>query len=575
MGKGSDKLYMRASEHMMTGGSSAAIRYHSGITSAHTPASRPLPFNCCALTLAPFSNPVASPAGVVFDAASIVPYLKKNPVCPSTGSPLTRADLIPLEMAKDDADGGAWHCPVLCKKFTDNTKVCFIKSKPGEESYVYSYEAVSELNLKAKNMHDLISGEKFSKKDIVVIQDPTDPEVCARRDITNFKFLKSQSDIVGDTDGVVNVKQNVSMSRVMDAVKKNQNARDEKEKADKEKADKEKQQQAEGGAAKKERAPILTSDLIGSAAMTSGAAAASLTSSAASAATSSATRFATQLEIDDSVAFILKSHRKKKSFATLQLNIGTIQLELDSDMCPLTCINFTKLVTEGYYDNTTIHRLIPNFMAQMGDPTGTGKGGRNYWNTEGFPDEVELAHGAPRHDKRGVLSMANSGPGTNKSQFFLSFKPLPHLDGKHTVFGRVIEGLGVLDALEKMQTGKDDRPVEEVRILAARMVVDKVQEAEDELYKRVASRERKEREEKARKEELIKEAKRDKILREGGSVAEDVGFKVGKYMTAAPPAAKETKVSAAAGETEDEFGGAAAPPKKKKKVGGFGNFGNF
>jgi len=560
MGKGSDKLYMRASEHASsTGGSAAANRFISGgATSA--PTSSPLPFACCALTLAPFTAPIATPAGVVFDAMSIVPYLKKNPTCPSTGLPLTRKDLIPLSMAVDDTDKStdkAWQCPVLCKKFSNSTKVCFIRSRTGGESHVYSWEAVHELNIKAKNMFDLITGEKFSKKDIVIIQDVSDPEVCSRRDIKNFKFLKSQSDIAGSSE-TVNVKQNVSMSRVLNAVKKSQ---------------------AEAAPAPTptaapttapDRAPILTSDLVGSAAMTSGAAAASLTSSATGAATSSATRYATAVEIDDSIAFMLRQKKKRKSFATLQLNIGTIQLELDSDQCPLTCINFSKLVNQHYYDNTIVHRVIPNFMAQMGDPTGTGSGGRNYWNTAGFPDEIELAHGSPRHDKRGVLSMANSGPGTNKSQFFLSFRPLKHLDGKHTVFGRVIEGQAVLDTLEKIKTGKGDLPVDEVRILACRMVVDKVQEAEDELYKGVVTREKQERKAQERKEELVREAKEEKVRREGGGEAkEEVGFKVGKYMKVAAPPPRAAKVE------EGEDLGTVAPPKKKKKTAGFGNFGGW
>ena len=113
MGKRSDKLYMRASEHATShGGSKAAHRYATGLHSTSGTTSRPLPFDCCALTLQPFVNPVASPSGVVFEAGAIVPYLKDNPICPSTGERLTARDLVTLEMCKE---GGEWVCPVTLK----------------------------------------------------------------------------------------------------------------------------------------------------------------------------------------------------------------------------------------------------------------------------------------------------------------------------------------------------------------------------------------------------------------------------------------------------------------------------
>ena len=180
---------MRASEHASSGGGSAAAhRYATGVTSASgAGAARPLPFDCCALTLQPFVNPVASPEGVVFEASAIVPYLKDNPVCPSTGRRLERSDLITLEMCKE---GGEWVCPVTLKKFTDQTKACFIRNQ--KPCALYSYAAVNDLCLKPKSLIDLTTGVKFKRSDIVITQDPSDPEVCRRRDISSFKFLAKE-----------------------------------------------------------------------------------------------------------------------------------------------------------------------------------------------------------------------------------------------------------------------------------------------------------------------------------------------------------------------------------------------
>ncbi|ROT34725.1 peptidyl-prolyl cis-trans isomerase-like 1 [Sodiomyces alkalinus F11] len=150
----------------------------------------------------------------------------------------------------------------------------------------------------------------------------------------------------------------------------------------------------------------------------------------------------------------------------LDTSMGTILLELYTDHAPKTCTNFTTLARRGYYDNTIVHRVIPNFMAQAGDPTGTGRGGTSIYG-DTFADEI---HPALRHTGAGVLSMANAGPNTNGSQFFLTLAPTPWLDGKHAIFGRVKSGLAVLRRMGLVKTGPEDRPVEEVRIIKARVI---------------------------------------------------------------------------------------------------------
>jgi peptidyl-prolyl cis-trans isomerase B (cyclophilin B) len=142
--------------------------------------------------------------------------------------------------------------------------------------------------------------------------------------------------------------------------------------------------------------------------------------------------------------------------ATMQTNHGAIELELFDDDAPKTVENFTKLARDGFYDGVIFHRVIQDFMIQGGDPTGTGSGGPGYQFEDEFNDHLV---------ERGALAMANAGPNTNGSQFFIvTADACPWLDGKHTVFGRVAEGMDVVDSIERVDTGPGDRPRDEVRI---------------------------------------------------------------------------------------------------------------
>src|SRR5215831_19393835 len=144
------------------------------------------------------------------------------------------------------------------------------------------------------------------------------------------------------------------------------------------------------------------------------------------------------------------------SVAVLQTNRGRIELELFDADAPKTVDNFRRLASQGFYDGVIFHRVIPDFMIQGGDPTGTGAGGPGYK----FEDEIN-----PHPVERGALAMANAGPNTNGSQFFIvTAAACPWLDGKHTVFGRVTGGMDVVDSIEGVETGAGDRPRDEVRI---------------------------------------------------------------------------------------------------------------
>jgi cyclophilin family peptidyl-prolyl cis-trans isomerase len=142
--------------------------------------------------------------------------------------------------------------------------------------------------------------------------------------------------------------------------------------------------------------------------------------------------------------------------ATMQTNQGTIELQLFDEDAPKTVENFKKLAQDGFYNGVIFHRVIPDFMIQGGDPTGTGSGGPGYQFEDEFNDHKV---------QRGALAMANAGPNTNGSQFFIvTADACPWLDGKHTVFGEVTSGMDVVDAISNADTGPGDKPREEIRI---------------------------------------------------------------------------------------------------------------
>jgi len=144
----------------------------------------------------------------------------------------------------------------------------------------------------------------------------------------------------------------------------------------------------------------------------------------------------------------------------LHTNMGGIKIELYNDM-PITTGNFEKLVSEGFYDGVIFHRVIDGFMLQGGDPTGTGRGGPGYAIKDEFTNH--------NRNNRGTISMANAGPNTGGSQFFINLVDNNFLDTKHPVFGKVTEGMDVIDAIAKVETNASDRPIEEVKIITAKM----------------------------------------------------------------------------------------------------------
>jgi len=146
-----------------------------------------------------------------------------------------------------------------------------------------------------------------------------------------------------------------------------------------------------------------------------------------------------------------------KKTAYFNTNMGDFKIELYNDKAPLTVGNFLKLVDEGFYNGLIFHRVIPDFMIQTGCPQGSGYGGPGYTIQDEFRKDIS-------HEK-GTVSMANTGrPNTGGSQFFITVAPTPWLDGKHTIFGKITDGMHVVEKISKVQRGRNDKPLKEVKI---------------------------------------------------------------------------------------------------------------
>jgi cyclophilin family peptidyl-prolyl cis-trans isomerase len=154
-----------------------------------------------------------------------------------------------------------------------------------------------------------------------------------------------------------------------------------------------------------------------------------------------------------------KKESKEMTVAVIKTNMGTIEIELFADQTPKTVENFVGHADSGYYNGVIFHRVIQNFMIQGGDPTGTGRGGESIWGKP-FVDEIVPSL---TFDEPGILAMANAGPNTNGSQFFITVAPTSWLDGHHTIFGKVIGGMDVVYAISKVATSKPgDKPLKDI-----------------------------------------------------------------------------------------------------------------
>lgn len=370
-------------------------------------------------------------------------------------------------------ENGKWQCPVLCKPFSDNIKIAAICQAPENVANVYSFEAVQELNFKRKCYEDLISGKKFHRtRDVIIISDKNDPA----RNINNFKHMttlreEKQASLLASkgNENESHIRHSVTAARIMKKIKHK------REEEEIEKSKKMKLGQVDStmdGCSVDKGVKIFTDDITG-VRMTSGKTSGSFTSTAMSVSNDNETREATKDEILESQFNAMKK-LKKKGLVRFTTNMGMIEFELHCDIAPRACTNFIGLVEQGKYNESTFHRSIRNFMIQGGKPLTKGEIEKSLWG-EPFSDEYD---DRLCHDRPGILSMANAGPGTNKQQFFITYKSAPHLNRMHSVFGQVVSGIDVLNKMEAIPTNKKDHPKKEIKIVEAIVLVNPVKEAE-------------------------------------------------------------------------------------------------
>ncbi|KAL9188280.1 hypothetical protein ACHAXT_006658 [Thalassiosira profunda] len=549
-----EKQYQSAREHR------ANQSLRSGSGSAHSAAARPLPFDCCALTLTPYSTPVCTSDGIIFDNKSIMQHLMKHKSDPDR-----------------DESTGKWQCPVLNKPFLNRSKVVAIRQRPpGNEANVISYEAYHELNIKAKNNLDLVSGKKFTKDDVITLQDPDNEALQRLRDIQNFSHISTMREentrqLNSSASG--NVKHSVTASRILEKLDKEKRKR---ERAAEEQAKKLLKMDSDAdklsaAGSPKEKLSIYTDELLTAVNLTSGKASGSLTSTAMNITRENKARLATEEEIITSQCEQLK-RLKKKGMVRMFTNRGALDIELHADIVPKTAMNFLLLAEKGEYNGSKFHRSIANFMIQGGKKPGSkgGDGGSSIWGKP-FADEFDdrLTHTGP-----GIVSMANSGPATNGRQFFITYKSCAHLNRKHSVFGKVAGGLEILRRLEEVPTDKQtDRPLETIRIEKMEILENPVAEALEIERKRIM----KKKEEKRHSDRSLKAAalggssspSKTAALPSPKAVKEEGGpspIVIGKYMKAAKKESKkrskQSKSEAQAGAEETAVSRLPPPPKK-------------
>lgn len=421
------------------------------------------------------------------------------------------------------------------------------------------------MNIKQKNWHDLVDDKEFGRKDIITLQDPQNAE---SRNLSEFKYLQEGGEALLTPEQVEERKQgsvNIdALGRMGDKVLR---AKEAVEKARREREASgdinrsSKALQKSGAGATGPRNPAIQEKKLAhnAATYTTGRAAASFTSTGLTPETSGERAILSQDE------WMLKPKRVKiKGYARIETNLGDVTIELQTETAPKAVWNFVKLCQKGYFRDVKFHRNIKNFMIQGGDPTGTGRGGQSIWG-KNFQDEFD---GPLTHNERGVVSMANKGKNTNSSQFFITYKPAKHLDRKHTIFGKVVDGMDVLDKMEATPVDEANRPLKEIIIREVVVFVDPFEE----FLKQKDQQEKAE----AQKAEIQRQGGTDddkttwtgKRIRGDGTVEQAGG--VGKYLKGALASHSED----APGD-EDSIVEEWEPSRKKVKTGGFGNFDNW
>jgi len=440
-----------------------------------------LPFECCALTLLPFEAAACTRQdGVLCDAVALLEYVKAHGTSPVTGEKVEKRDVLLLKTAKNAQ--GRWHCPLTYRVFGKHSKVAAI----GTTGNVFAYEALRELNV-LKTRLDPLDGTPFAAGDLLIVHDPDDADLCRRRDLSHRRLHRDEGNVRHSETAVKN-------ERILAEARRNVAAEDD-ERRRRRRGEEEHTTPGLTETFRRVRDVLrpLTEDVLEGSKMSGGATARAATSSAVDVSTRSDLRCATEAELMAARYKVMRKC-KKRGYVRLETNFGPLNLELRFDVAPRACENFIGLCRNGAYDDTVFHRIIKGFVVQGGDPTGEGHGGQSLWGAP-FADEVDVSR--LRFDARGVLAYANAGKrDQNKSQFFLTLAPCPHLDGKHTIFGKLVGGNDTLDQIEVLRVAEDHRPVgDSVLIRHAIVFADPVPDAdnlfEDTVAKAIASRQTK------------------------------------------------------------------------------------
>lgn len=432
MGKNTDKLFVTHSEwsgndlHSASGG-----KVNNSTKLALSKQATALPFWTCSVSQQPIDPGcgVCDPEGHVFDIKNVMPFIMRQGLNPVTGKPLARTDLIKLKPTTDENEesgpgGPVYVDPVTLKQFQRLTEAVVIRPT----GQVYFASTVRDMCLKPGNLIDLVTDEPFKKEDVIKLK------------------------------GGVGVLQ--KSEAMLKREREEQQVQDQKRKRLRQ------EQHTEEDIDDNSKALSKTH--------TTHHMASSATSTAISLNTSS--KFET-IPLEQ----LLRPKRfLGPGYVVIETNFGELNVELYSKYSPKAVYNFIYLARQGYYNGTIFHRNIKNFMIQGGDPTGTGRGSpdttRTAFGNQPFKDETNSPY---KFDARGLLAMANKGKNTNTSQFFITYgSPLSHLDGKHTIFGKVVGGLGVLDEMERVPVGSADRPRKRIEIIDVRVLVDPFDEDE-------------------------------------------------------------------------------------------------
>ncbi|KAL8629056.1 hypothetical protein Q9189_005259 [Teloschistes chrysophthalmus] len=592
MGKGTDKLYITHSEWASEDAYSASAG--SGVSKFNSNSNAPfkrLPFNFCAISLQPFTHPVCSPEGTIFDLTNILPWLKKHGTNPVNGAPLKQGDLIKLTFSKNE--DGEMVDPVTFKMFTDNTHIVALKNTGN----VFAYDTVERLNIKAKNWRDLVSEEEFGRKDIVTLQDPQNIE---SRNLSSFKYLQEGTNTAtpeqqrerNDPSKNVNTAALGNGAAILKARSKKEQRPDinpdalasNRESISRITSSLSKSPSTTTptpASAKTSAVPPPASSKNAHARHTTGLAAASLTSTGLTPHTTA------DLATLSQETYLLQPRRvKTKGYLSLALSpasLGQLTLELAPEFAPKACYNFLALVKKGYYNNVPFHRNLRNFMIQGGDPTGTGKGGGSIWAPKNFEDEVD---GPLKFDRRGVLAMANKGKDSNGSQFFITYRACPHLQRKHTIFGHVVDddddttssSNDTLKNLENVTSDEKGRPESPITIKEISILLDPFDAYVKEEEEREVVEEAKRKGGGGEDERVTWTGKRIGVGGVGEKEGGDRVGAVGKYMKlgvggGGGGAGREGEGGGGAGLEEWEMEAEHEPARKKMKMkGGFGNF---